>query len=137
MLRKLVLLFGLSAAAAGCGGGGGSMPTENKTSPPAGSTGTVSVQVGDDFFSPKSVQVSPGQSVQWMLVGQMTNHTVTDSGGAFDSGFLSSPGAMFSHTFTAADSGRTFNYLCQTHGSLGMRGDVRVGSTAPSPNPGY
>lgn len=136
MIRKVAIMLGIAVTVAACGGGGSS-PTENKASPPAGSSGTVEVQVGDDFFSPKSVQVSPGQTVRWMLTGQMTNHTVTDSGGTFDSGFLASPGASFSHTFAAGDAGKTFNYLCQTHGALGMKGDVRVGDTAPSPNPGY
>ena len=137
MLRKVVLVLGLVAAMIACGGGGGSSPTQNKTTPPSGATGTVVVQVNDDFFSPKSVQISPGQTVQWMLVGKMTNHTVTDTGGAFDSGFLSMPGATFSHTFTDADGGKTFNYLCRTHGALGMKGDVRVGDNAPSPGAGY
>jgi plastocyanin len=136
MLRQVLMVAGI-VAAAGCGGGGGSSPTENKTSPPPGSAGVVSVQVGDNFFNPQSVRVEPGQTVQWTLVGQMTNHTVTDTGGAFDSGFLSRSGATFSHTFGAGDSGRTFNYQCQTHASLGMKGAVQVGSNAPPPNPGY
>jgi len=137
MLRKVGFVLGLGAAMIACGGGGGSSPTQNKTSPPSGATGMVVVQVGDDFFSPKSVQISPGQTVQWMLVGKMTNHTVTDTGGAFDSRFLSMAGATFSHTFTDADSGKTFDYLCRTHGALGMKGDVRVGDNAPSPGAGY
>lgn len=136
MLRRIFLIAGVAAWTA-CGGGGGSSPTENKTSPPAGATGTVTVQVGDDFFSPKSVRVQPGQTVQWMLAGQMTNHTVTDTGGAFDSGFLDHAGATFSHTFGSGDSGKTFNYQCQTHASLGMKGSVQVGANAPPPNPGY
>jgi len=137
MLRRLAILLGLSTALAACGGGGGGSPTENKGSPPSGSGTTTMVQVGDDFFSPKSVHVSPGDTVQWTLVGQMTNHTVTDSGGAFDSGFLSSAGMTFSHTFASSDSGKTFNYFCQTHVSVGMTGDVQVGANAPPPKVGY
>ena len=123
MLRK-ILMAATMAALAGCGGSGSS-PTENKMSPPAGS-GMAMVQVGDNFFNPQSIQVSAGQSVQWTLTGQMTNHTVTDTGGAFDSGFLSRPGATFTHTFSAADAGKTFHYQCQTHASLGMKGTVVV-----------
>jgi len=133
MLRRLILVTGLAAALAACGGGGSS-PTENKMGP---TNATMAVQVGDDFFSPQSVQVSPGQTVVWTLVGKMLVHTVTDSGGAFDSGFLNHAGATFSHTFSTADAGKTFNYFCQTHVSLGMKGDVKVGSNAPPANPGY
>jgi plastocyanin len=99
----------------------------------------MAVQVGDDFFSPQSMQVNPGDTVQWTLVGNLLVHTVTDSGGAFDSGvgFLNHPGATFSHTFTSADSGKTFSYFCQTHVSMGMKGDIKVGSNAPPPKPGY
>ena len=135
MLRRLAITLGITAALAACGGGGGMSPTENKGSPPA--TMTTMVQVGDDFFSPKSIHVSPGDTVQWTLVGQMTNHTVTDSGGAFDSGFLSSRGMTFSHTFSASDTGKTFNYFCQTHVSVGMTGDVQVGANAPPPKGGF
>lgn len=123
MLRRILMVTAIATLAA-CGGGHSS-PTESKSSPPAG-TGMTMVQVGDNFFNPQSIQISSGQTVQWTLTGQMTNHTVTDTGGAFDSGFLSRPGATFSHTFTAADAGKTFHYQCQTHASLGMTGIVQV-----------
>jgi len=124
MLRKIFTLAAI-AALTGCGGGGGSSPTENKPISP-GPPGAATVQVGDDFFNPQSLRISSGQTVQWTLVGQMTNHTVTDTGGAFDSGFLPRPGATFTHTFSAADAGKTFHYQCQTHASLGMKGTIEV-----------
>lgn len=133
MLRRLAITLGITAALAACGGGGSS-PTESKGSPV---NTTAMVQVGDNFFSPKSMHVSPGDTVQWTLVGKMLIHTVTDSGGAFDSGFLSSPGMTFSHTFSASDAGKTFNYFCQTHVSVGMTGDIQVGANAPPPKSGY
>lgn len=138
MVRRLAIALGITAALTACGGGGSS-PTEMKGSPanPAPSGSIMTVQVGDDFFNPKSVHVNPGDTVQWMLVGQMTDHTVTDTGGAFNSGFLSMPGAMFAHTFSAGDTGKTFNYFCQTHVSVGMTGDVQVGANAPPPKSGY
>jgi plastocyanin len=122
MLRKILGTMAVVTALAACGGK--SSPTENRTSPPA--VASTAVQVEDDFFDPASVQVRAGQTVQWTLTGQMTNHTVTDDGGAFDSGFLSRPGASFSHTFTDADAGKTFHYECRTHGALGMKGTVTV-----------
>ena len=38
-------------------------------------------------------------------------HTVTDAGGAFDSGFID-PGATWSHTFTEPGD---FEYFCTPH----------------------
>jgi plastocyanin len=112
------------------------MSTPSSPSPASGVT-TVSVQ--DDFFEPKSITVDPGRTVEWVLRGQATDHTVTEENGAFDSGFtLLRPGATFRHTFTAADEGRTFNIYCRTHrGCCMMQGSVRVGQSAPPPGPGY
>lgn len=126
MLRRIFLAATVAAAATWTGCGGKSSPTENKTSPPAGPAGMTAVQVGDNFFNPQSVRIHAGDTVQWTLTGQMTNHTVTDNGGAFNSGFLTRPGMTFSHTFSAADAGKTFNYECVTHASLGMTGMVVV-----------
>ncbi len=133
-LASVAALLLLSLA---CGGSHSSTPTQNMASPPSGSA--VTVQVKDSFYSPQNVTVAPGTTVQWVLEGSLTTHTVTDSGGAFDSGMtLTQPGAMFTHTFTTADSGKTFNYFCRTHAACcGMRGAVQVGSSAPGPNPGY
>jgi PKD repeat protein len=107
-------------------------------------TTTVVVHVGDDFYDPQTVTVNPGDTVQWVLTGSLTNHTVTSGvvgapDGAFNSGFvLTSAGATFQHTFTTADKGKTFNYYCISHGACcGMKGAIKVGDTAPGPHPGY
>ena len=119
-----------------CGGGGGGGSSPTSIAPPGSSEMTV--QVGDDFYNPKDVTVEPGTTVHWVKTGVHPGHTVTDTGGAFDSGMIfTSTGASFDHVFTSADGGKTFNYFCQTHGSMGMRGSVRVGSAAAPPNPGY
>ncbi len=119
-----------------CGGGGStshSTPTSNSPT-----NMTMTVDVADDFFSPKDINVAPGTTVHWVMVGVHPGHTVTDSGGAFDSGMIfTSSGASFDHTFTSSDAGKTFNYFCQTHVSLGMKGSVQVGQNAPSPGAGY
>ena len=126
MLRRIFLVATVAAAAMGTGCSGKSSPTESRTSPPAGPAGMVAVQVGDNFFNPQSVQVRAGDTVQWTLTGQMTNHTVTDNGGAFNSGFLTRPGMTFTHTFSASDAGKTFDYECVTHAALGMTGRIVV-----------
>lgn len=95
--------------------------------------------VYDNFFEPTSITVDPGETVEWVLRGQVTDHTVTEENGAFASGFtLLRPGATFRHTFTAADEGKIFNIYCRTHRACcKMQGSVRVGADAPPPGPGY
>jgi len=137
MVFKIARVFLALAVPAllACGGGyGGSTPTSSN----APTNSTMTVQVGDDFFSPKDIQVQPGTTVHWVMVGMHPGHTVTDSGGAFNSGMVfTSSGASFDHQFTTADAGKTFNYFCQTHVSLGMKGSVQVGQNAAPPSPGY
>jgi plastocyanin len=146
MSRRFLFWLGGPALFAfiSCGGSSHSS-TPTAPAPPGNSPGsTMTIQVGDDFFNPQSVTVQPGTTVQWTLVGSMTNHTVTSGlvgspDGAFDSGMaLTNAGATFMHTFTAADSGKTFNYFCQSHGACcGMKGSIKVGANAPPPSPGY
>ena len=140
MRRRLILSIVLAAAtliAVGgmlaCGGSSYKSPTE-----PGPSGQQVTIEVMDSSFSPKSVQINPGDTVVWVLRSSMFNHTVTDTGGAFDSGFaFKVPDANFQRTFGSDTAGRTFNYQCTTHAAIGMRGSVRVGGGAPPPNPGY
>ena len=124
----------LALAAACGGGGGGSTPTSPNPAP-----STIVVEVQDYAFVPKSIAVNPGDTVTWRLVGSDHTHTVTAVGGVFDSGFVfTSPGATFTRTFTNADVGHTFNYQCTTHHLTHMmQGSVRVGDSAPPPDPGY
>src|SRR5438067_3340890 len=98
---------------------------------------TVHVQVGPNntlIFSPATVTINVGDTVQWDWVGN--NHTVTSGGccsfnGLFDLGTKStSPptgqnaGFAASHTFTQPGS---FPYFCRVHGSnFGMTGSVTV-----------
>lgn len=129
-----VLVAGLLALACGGGGGGKSPTAPNPITTPK----TVVITVSDDMYSPKSVSINPGDTVQWVLApGSLTTHTATDVGGSFDSGFtFTSAGATFSHQFPT--NGTTFNYSCKTHKDCcNMKGSIRVGDTAPQPNTGY
>ena len=138
MVRTILGFLAGAAALASLSCGGSSSPTQHNSAPPGGGN-TMTVSVGDNFFSPQSVMVNPGDTVKWVMIGSAMGHTVTDNGGAFNSGMVfTSTGASFSHTFTAADAGHTFNYICQTHAACcGMRGAVQVGMNAPPPGPGY
>lgn len=131
-LSLLTLGLGLAACSGGGGGGGG-----NPAAPPT--PGLTIVEVQDNFFSPRSVDVEPGDTVRWVLRGATLDHTVNERNGAFSSGgALSHSGGTFEHTFTTADTGKTFEYDCNTHqGCCMMQGSVRVGASAPAPSPGY
>jgi len=128
----MALAAGLLVAA--CGGGGGSSPT---TPAPAPMPKTVTVQIQDFQYSPKDIQINPGDTVQWVLAGPTHIHTVTATDGSFDSGFIfTATGATYSRTFT--QSGTTVRYQCKSHYvCCGMAGSIQVGSNAPPPPPGY
>ena len=129
MLRRFYFVFFfLAVVLLSCSG-------DNSSSPPPGNT-VITVEIHDDFFQPKSVTVNAGTTVRWVLRGSTVDHTVTDNRGAFDSGFtFKNQGDIFERRFDQA--GETFSYACQTHGPMGMLGSVRVGNTAPQPDPGY
>lgn len=120
---------------AACGGGGGHGMSPTTPAAPQ----TITVEIVDTAFNPQEIKVSPGDTVQWVLHGALTTHTTTEQNGLWDSGqAFTTQGATFSHTFTQADLGKTFLYYCKTHKACcQMQGSVRVGDSAPPPNPGY
>ena len=107
-----------------CGGRGYSSPTEPSNS-------------GPKTVDPREVTVNPGDTVRWVLQGSLLTHTVTDSKGAFDSGAVfTAPGAAFEQKLTQANV--TYNYFCKVHAACcNMKGSIRVGDNAPTPDPGY
>ena len=132
-----VLATVLLALACGGGGGGGSSPTAPPSTPTTAPS-TVVITVSDDSYSPKSVTINPGDTVQWVLApGSLTTHTATDVGGTFDSGFVfTAAGKTFTQKFT--QTGVTYNYSCKTHGACcNMKGSILVGPSAPKPDHGY
>ncbi len=70
-------------------------------------------------YNPNTVTISPGTTVTWVNDDGMA-HTVTATGGAFDSGYLES-GKRWSYTFKGAG---VFEYICSPH--PWMRGKVVV-----------
>lgn len=73
---------------------------------------TIDVSVGDNFFSPQTLRIDPGDTVRWTNDGSVV-HTVThDSHTLFDSGDLAS-GQSFEFTFN--QEGYYF-YHCHHHG---------------------
>jgi plastocyanin len=74
---------------------------------------THAIEIGDGSFSPASLTVTVGDTVTWTNADD-SPHTVTASGGAFDSGNLDA-GGTFSHTFDEAGS---FTYVCLYHDEM-------------------
>jgi FtsP/CotA-like multicopper oxidase with cupredoxin domain len=84
------------------------------------------VTIKDFEFFPKTLMVSAGQTVTWNW--EADNHSTTSDTAVWDSGVQNHP-HTFTHTFTAADSGKTFPYFCLIHGGkggVGMSGSIMV-----------
>ena len=91
------------------------------------SAATVSVSMGDDFFTPESLSIAAGDTVVWTNNGG-DDHTATATNNAFHSGTMA-PGDTFRRTFNTAG---TYDYVCAFHDD--MTGTVTVtGSTTPAP----
>ena len=99
---------------------------------------TFSVDVapgGEPVFSPASVSIQVGDTVEWTWKGD--DHSVTSGtpgfpSGLFDSG-INDSGHTFSYTFS--DPG-TFAYYCVPHGECcNMVGSVTVAAATPTPTP--
>ncbi len=92
-------------------------PTAASAAPAApAKTASISIQ-NFSYGAPLTVQV--GTTVTWTNADQMS-HTVTEAGGAFDSGNMAK-GATFSYTFTKEG---TYDYTCTYHPN--MKGQVIV-----------
>ena len=129
-LKIVMNLFGALAALRCVRGAGGWAILMVSASGIAGAA-TVAVQVapgGDTSFFPSSVSIQSGDTVQWVWKSKSMPHSVTSSGGLFDSGVHQSNTFTFSHTFPAAG---TFPYFCTVHPIL-MKGTVTVASAASS-----
>lgn len=100
---------------------------------------------GANCLQPYSIQINPGQQVQWLDGEPGVSHSVTQctanwascpAPGGFDSGLQNDPpGPYVSQTFS--EEGVVY-YRCQLHGNP-MRGLITVGEPAtptPSPTPG-
>jgi plastocyanin len=113
---KRILTIGLAAAALGITACGGSDSEPAAAEAPA-SAGAATVQVGDNSYTPATIEVAVGETVTFENGGAIA-HTVTGDG--FDSGSMA-PGDTFA--FTAEEAG-SVSYLCTFH--PGMQGTVEV-----------
>jgi plastocyanin len=106
--RRLALLgvASLALLLPACGDGGGSEPA---------APGHVNVL--DNYFDPKSIDVSVGDTVTWDFKGGASHNVIADT---FKSKTLGK-GKTFTHTFNSAG---TYDYVCTLHN--GMNGTVVV-----------
>ena len=99
------------------GGEAGGKPTARFAS-------SLTVSIGDNFYSPKAISIEAGDTVTWVNNGQ-AQHSATASDGSFDTGIFG-PGGSRSHTFSRAG---TFDYFCSVHGTS-QSGTVSVASAS-------
>lgn len=88
---------------------------------PTVASGTVTIEMSEDFFTPQVIEVAVGTTVVWRNVGE-EDHDVHAKDGSFSSSMLG-PGASFSYTFTKSG---TYPYFCAPHVGDGMVGEVDV-----------
>ena len=106
-------------------------PTWTPTATDTPGPNTVSVDMGNYYFSPKKVTVRPGDTIRWVNNSDLP-HTTTSADGGWDSGIVD-PGAYYEKTFN--DSG-AFDYLCELHADQGQSGAVEVNAeTTPTATP--
>lgn len=103
--------------------------------PTHAATVVVLVGSGVNNFSPSSVSIQTGDTVQWNWSANghsTTSGTPGAPNGLWDSGVQTS-GFTFSHTFNGAGS---FAYFCSPHGACcGMVGTVNVAAPTVTPTP--
>ncbi len=116
MLAMIVMLTG-AFLVSGCGSKGGSAnystnppPTTPPPPPPPASTHLHLVTIQYMAFSPSSLTIPVGDTVQWTNDDAVT-HTVTSDTGT-ELGSTLAPGTMYQHVFMTAGS---FPYHCAIH----------------------
>ena len=106
--RVLIAALLLVPILGACGGSDGNATT----------TAAGHVDVLDNKFEPKTIEVAPGDTVTWDFKGA-TQHNVKGRGG-LDSG--NKKEGTYEYTF---NSSGTYDYICTIH--PGMTGKVKVG----------
>lgn len=119
--------IGAAAALAACGGDDGvTDPGGGGGGGGGGNGGTGAdhtIDVDDNFFSPASLTVQEGESVEWIHVGG-NFHTITPDGHSeWERQGFPTGSDPFVHTFNSAG---TYEYFCEPHVNEGMVGTITV-----------
>ena len=99
---------------------GCSSTSKRGTAPSTGASASGAVTIKNFSFSPTPLTARVGETVT-ITNRDTTDHTVTDNGGAFDTGHIA-PGT--SKTIKLAKAG-TYHYHCNIH--TFMHGEIDVG----------
>jgi plastocyanin len=121
-ITACVTAIGLAMAVTACGGN----KNEPTPTPNPGPVGEEPVRItipssdgyGSSSFSPSSVTIAVGKTIEWENRDTIA-HTTTSDTGVWSSTI--SPNGDYQRTFTAAG---TFNYRCTLH--AGMNGTITV-----------
>ena len=115
------MVTSLLLVVAGCGG---SSPTGGGNGGGGGDpVATTSVMVGNDFFSPPDILVSPGAMVTWTWAGGGDDHNVTFDSNAVDAS-PTQPSGQYAAPMPTAPG--VYTYICTIHGRSIMNGAVTV-----------
>ena len=89
-----------------------------------GETIVVSVDSSNLRFTPETITLEEGDSVQFLWNGELLAHNAVEENGLFDSGDPSR-NVDYTYTFKIGENG-TYEYVCEPHESLGMTGTIIV-----------
>lgn len=86
----------------------------------AGARASVTIKVGDDFFSPTEKTVAAGTKVKFNWIGSDEHDVVKASGpgGSFSSGSLEGSGVLFAKKFKKEG---TYRIICTIHDGMKMK----------------
>ena len=92
---------------------------------PAAEASTITITVGDNFYSPQTVTIHPGDVIAWHYQGGTNSHPTASDANAWPVFVMNSANPDMSLTFPTAG---TFPYHCQFHGApgIGMYGVITV-----------
>ena len=97
-----------------------------------GETYTVTVDGTNLRFSPDTVTLMEGDTIQFFWENQLLPHNAVERGGIFDSG-EPARNVNYTYTFNVGENG-TYEYVCEPHESVGMIGTIIV-EPKPVPEP--
>jgi plastocyanin len=91
----------------------------------------ITITVGDNFYSPQTVTIRPGDVVTWQYQGGTNSHPTASDNGAWTTFTINSANVSKSMTFPTAGA---FPYHCTFHGAVGvgMYGVITVAAALPT-----
>jgi len=129
-IRRVRSLIALASACAAM-----AVVAARVTPPAAAAPQTHPVEIRSNFFTPRVINISPGDTVTWTAIDN--GHTVEADDGRFNffpQRFLNR-NEQVSFTFLTEE---TVRYHCRVHGAAGgggMSGSIVVGAGSPEPTP--